>query len=39
MNPWLSLFPKKWFVKEMYPGLLRWNEWFCAHRSADSGAL
>lgn len=33
------LFPEKWFVEEMYPGLLRWNEWFCAHRSADSGAL
>ncbi|MBR0463130.1 MAG: hypothetical protein IJJ23_01930 [Clostridia bacterium] len=30
---------EKWFVEEMYPGLLRWNEWFAAHRSAQSGAL
>ncbi|MBQ8954532.1 MAG: hypothetical protein IJ048_10480 [Clostridia bacterium] len=30
---------EKWFVKEMYPGLLAWNEWFAGHRSAASGAL
>ena len=32
-------FREKWFVEEMYPGLLAWNEWFAAHRCAPSGAL
>ncbi len=30
---------EKWFVEEMYPGLLAWNEWFASNRSAASGAL
>ena len=33
------IYHEKWFVEEMYPGLLRWNEWFASHRSAESGAL
>ena len=33
------IFGEKWFVEEMYPGLLAWNEWFASHRSGPSGAL
>lgn len=30
---------EKWIVEEMFPALLRWNEWFAEHRSSESGAL
>ena len=30
---------EKWIVEALYPALLRWNEWFAAHRMEDSGAL
>ena len=30
---------EKWIVEDMYPDLLRWNEWFANHRMNESGAL
>ncbi len=33
------IFREKWFIEEMYPGLLAWNTWFAEHRTASSGAL
>lgn len=32
-------FRDKWIVEEMYPALLRWNEWFVENRMNASGAL
>lgn len=30
---------EKWMVQEMFDDLIRWNEWFAAHRMNESGAL
>lgn len=29
----------KWLIEEMFDGLLRWNQWFAAHRMNPSGAM
>lgn len=33
------VFREKWIVENMYPDLLRWNEWFAKNRMNESGAL
>ena len=33
------VFKEKWIVENMYPDLLRWNEWFSQNRMNKSGAL
>ena len=30
---------EKWIVEDMYPDLLRWNQWFAENRMNSSGAL
>ena len=33
------IFKEKWIVEDMFDDLLRWNQWFAAHRMNPSGAL
>ena len=32
-------YPQEWFLKEAYPKLKRWNDWFYAHRRTRNGLL
>ena len=32
-------YEEKWFLREMYSDLLRWNQWFIEHRVTQNGTL
>lgn len=34
-----SRYKEDWFVKELYPYLIRWNRWFFTHRATEEGYL
>jgi hypothetical protein len=31
--------PERWFLEAVYPGLLRWNEWYFEHRGTPDGNM